>query len=134
MIGAKVTGVEATARYIRQRGHKTTEKVDTVLYNWANAIYRRSQVLVPKQTGRLARSGRVIGNGKKGAGARYSVEYGGPGAPYALWVHENTMAYHKPPTTHHYLLRAAQDGRIRRNAVKALSEAGASTSLTKTIS
>lgn len=48
----------------------------------ADAVYQRSQQYVPKDTGALAASGKVI----KTATGKYSVKYD---APYAYYVHEN---------------------------------------------
>lgn len=117
----KITGVDATIRSLQVRGAKVAQEMEATLRGYAEAVYRRSQVLVPKDTGELARSGRVVWNGKKGFGARFEVSYGGAwSAPYALWVHEDVMAYHAPPTTHHYLSKAVADLRLRNPAAKKL--------------
>lgn len=117
----RVTGVETTIRAIRNKGAKTVQAVEATLKAYAEAVYRRSQILVPKRTGELARSGKVVWNGKTGVGTRYEVSYGGPwSAPYALWVHEDVTAAHAPPTTHHYLSKAVADLRLRNPAMKKL--------------
>ena len=109
----KVTGIDTTIRTMQKKGAQTVARIDETLKWWADAIYRRSQVLVPKKFGFLARSGMVEWNGRKGVAARYQVIYGGPEAPYALWVHEHTEKHHDYPTTHHYLSKAVHDERIR---------------------
>lgn len=62
------------------------------LYREALAIFRRSQRLVPVDKGFLKSSGVIEGprNGE------VLIGYGGPAASYALFVHEDLEARHKP--------------------------------------
>lgn len=69
-----------------------------------------SQFLVPKDTGALHDSARVVVEGS-GWLATVSVEYGGPDAPYAWIVHEDMMARHDAPTQAKYLSTAVEMSR-----------------------
>lgn len=52
---------------------------------------RRTPVL----TGNLRSSGHVVGPDKKSNDVEVSLRFGGPAAPYAIYVHENLEAFHK---------------------------------------
>jgi hypothetical protein len=59
--------------------------------------------ITPIQTGALRASGHVEPPEIDPAGATVSFGYGGASAPYAVYVHENLSAYHKPPTMAKFL-------------------------------
>ena len=60
---------------------------------------------VPKDTGELRDSGYVEAKGKTA-----EIGYGKNGrAPYAVFVHENPMFYHEPPTQAKFLQRAMDE-------------------------
>jgi len=77
--------------------------VAIAIYEEANVIFAKSQVLVPVDTGALRGSGGV--SAIQGSGQKMYVDifYGGPAASYALYVHEIIGNYHKPPTQAKYL-------------------------------
>ena len=59
----------------------------------AHAAFRLSQRQVPVASGTLKNSGDLQINGDE-----YIIGYGGAAAQYAMFVHENLTARHKPPT------------------------------------
>jgi hypothetical protein len=77
----------------------------------ATIVLQKAKFYVPKETGNLEKSGRIVGNEVGGVGSRYTVEFGGPGATYAAFVHEMLEIPHEPPTCAKYLLRAVHETR-----------------------
>lgn len=77
--------------------------VAKAIWEEANLIFARSQVLVPVDTGVLRGSGGVSAPQFGIHGSYVDIFYGGPAAPYALYVHEIIGNYHNPPTQAKYL-------------------------------
>jgi hypothetical protein len=77
--------------------------VAIAIYEEANVIFAKSQVLVPVDTGALRGSGGVSAIQGSGQGMYVDIFYGGPAASYALYVHEIIGNYHNPPTQAKYL-------------------------------
>jgi hypothetical protein len=77
--------------------------VAKAIYEEANLIFAKSQVLVPVDTGVLRGSGGVSAPQMGATGYFVDIFYGGPAAPYALYVHEIIGNYHNPPTQAKYL-------------------------------
>lgn len=86
-------------------------------YKAAKFLLEKSLEIVPVDTGRLYRSGTVNKN-RTGQGRRTvaTVKYK---APYAIYVHEDLTARHKPGKTAKYLERPA---RIYRSEMRAIIE------------
>lgn len=103
----RLTGV----RELMQAGKKMV-KEDTIriadgLQLSAQLVFDISQELVPKDTLALMQSAQIE---KEGVGlfATASVTYGGESAPYAFIVHEDTFAFHEPPTQAKFLSHAVE--------------------------
>lgn len=77
--------------------------VAQAIWEEANLIFARSQTLVPVDTGVLRGSGGVSAPQRGTEGYFVDIYYGGPAAPYALYVHEIIGNYHNPPTQAKYL-------------------------------
>jgi hypothetical protein len=77
--------------------------VAQAIWEEANLIFARSQTLVPVDTGALRGSGGVSAPQRGTNGYFVDIYYGGPAAPYALYVHEIIGNYHNPPTQAKYL-------------------------------
>jgi hypothetical protein len=99
---------------LESRAHRAKANMNDALDRYtelaAKEIWAYSQILVPVATledaasrgtvpGSLKRSGHVARHGH----ADYTVEYGGPDAPYAIYVHEILSYYHRPPTQAKFL-------------------------------
>ena len=82
---------------------KTPKAIAQAIYEEANVIFARSQILVPVDTGVLRGSGGVSAPQQGPSGYFVDIFYGGPAAPYALYVHEILGNYHNPPTQAKYL-------------------------------
>lgn len=93
MAGVKVTGVQQVLTAISKAKVDTGKTIAAGLEACAGVVYRKSQKLVPVDKGRLKASGRYGVSGV-GRAAKAFVEYGGPDAPYALYVHEDMTKRH----------------------------------------
>lgn len=109
-MGARITGVENVLRAIGKAKSNKAAKIEDALKKCGEVILRKSQIYVPVDKGPLKASGHVEVAGK-GFGCRVRVVYGGPSAPYALYVHEDLSKYHEPPTCAKFLTRAVQETR-----------------------
>lgn len=92
--------LQAVLRAAQQNAPKA---VAIAIYEEANVIFAKSQILVPVDTGVLRGSGGVSAIQGSGQGMYVDIFYGGPAAPYALYVHEIIGNYHNPPTQAKYL-------------------------------
>ena len=77
--------------------------LEKVLYETATEVFAETQRLVPVRYGVLKGSGQV--KEPKGSGTGFSVDivYGGPAAPYAIYVHERLDQRHAAPTQAKFL-------------------------------
>lgn len=75
----------------------------TTLFLEAHRILARSIRITPRDTGALRSTGHVEPPKVTSRGAEVVLGYGGPAAPYAVYVHEITTSYHEPPTQAKYL-------------------------------
>jgi hypothetical protein len=82
---------------------KSPLAVAQAIWEEANLIFAKSQILVPVDTGVLRGSGGVSAPQKGTTGYFVDIFYGGPAADYAMYVHEIIGNYHKPPTQAKYL-------------------------------
>ena len=104
-----VMGVTALMSRLNKTKEETPTAMDKALYAEALAIFRKSQRLVPVgpigdptykgAPGTLKASGVIEGpvNGE------VLIGYGGPAAPYAIYVHEDPDAKHKPGKSYKFL-------------------------------
>jgi hypothetical protein len=79
------------------------QAIAQAIWEEANVIFAKSQILVPVDTGVLRGSGGVSAPQMGNQGYFVDIFYGGPAASYALYVHEIIGNYHKPPTQAKYL-------------------------------
>ena len=82
---------------------QTPQAIAQAIYEEANVIFAKSQILVPVDTGILRGSGGVSAPQMGNQGYFVDIFYGGPAAPYAFFVHEIIGNYHNPPTQAKYL-------------------------------
>jgi hypothetical protein len=81
----------------------TPQAVAQAIWEEANVIFAKSQILVPVDTGVLRGSGGVSAPQMGSQGYFVDIFYGGPAASYAFLVHEIIGNYHNPPTQAKYL-------------------------------
>ena len=97
-------GDERLKKFFETAEKETPLAVAQAIWEEANMIFAKSQILVPVDTGVLRGSGGVSAPDGLGGGRTYvDIFYGGPAAPYALYVHEILGNYHNPPAQAKYL-------------------------------
>ena len=108
-----LNGDEQLVKALKSGKEKSPQAIAQAIWEEANMIFAKSQILVPVDTGVLRGSGGVSAPQLGSKGYFVDIFYGGPAAPYALYVHEIIGNYHNPPTQAKYLeqpLMEAMDG------------------------
>lgn len=108
-----LNGDEQLVKALKSGKEKSPQAIAQAIWEEANMIFAKSQILVPVDTGVLRGSGGVSAPQMGNQGYFVDIFYGGPAAPYALYVHEIIGNYHNPPTQAKYLeqpLIEAMDG------------------------
>lgn len=77
------------------------------IYKRGLSIFEKSQRIVPVEFGTLRSSGHVTQPRREGGGWVVEIGYGGAAAGYAIYVHEITTNYHRPPTQAKFLEQPA---------------------------
>ena len=98
-----LTGDEELINALKAGKQQTPQAIAQAIYEEANVIFAKSQILVPVDTGILRGSGGVSAPQMGNQGYFVDIFYGGPAAPYAFFVHEIIGNYHNPPTQAKYL-------------------------------
>lgn len=98
-----LTGDAELQAVLRSAQLEAPKAVAQAIWEEANLIFAKSQILVPVDTGVLRGSGGVSAPQGTGKLTYVDIFYGGPAAPYALYVHEIIGNYHNPPTQAKYL-------------------------------
>jgi len=98
-----LTGDVELQAVLRAAQRNAPKAVAQAIYEEAQVIFNKSQILVPVDTSALRGSGDVSAIQGSGQGVYVDIFYGGPAAPYALYVHEIIGNYHKAPTQAKYL-------------------------------
>jgi len=96
-------GDQELVNALKAGAEDTPQAIAQAIYEEANVIFAKSQVLVPVDTGVLRGSGGVSAPQMRNTGYFVDIFYGGPAASYALFVHEIIGNYHNPPTQAKYL-------------------------------
>jgi hypothetical protein len=123
----EVTGVDATIRAIGKASEDTGQTIAESLIEIAEMIGERADYYCPYETGAMQASKHIAVTGR-GFGCRAEVIYGGPTAPYTVYVHEDLTKFHYPPTCAKWLERAVREGMgdandiIRRKLVTGMSK------------
>lgn len=98
-----IEGADELKRALSVSGPDVGKIVSQVIWEEANTIFAKSQVLTPIDTGALRASGGVSAPQQFPNGIGVDIFYGGPAAPYAVYVHEIRGNFHNPPTQAKYL-------------------------------
>lgn len=97
--GFQMFGMSTMLARLEKMRDDLPKELDKALYAEAQGIFRRSQRLVPVDKGFLKGSGVVEGP----TNHEVLIGYGGPAAPYALYVHEDPEAQHAKGKTYKFL-------------------------------
>lgn len=101
--------MEQIERNITDFIQEVTDQTSDILLEALQPTFDKSQQYVPLLTGRLKESGYLEGT-KTASGGTVTIGYGKAGDPgYAVFVHEMTGYYHKPPTRAKFLQAALEE-------------------------
>ncbi len=103
-----VTGVREALRATGKAKEAMGKTIAEVLLQAAHIIKKKADYYCPVEFGNMKATGHVAVEGK-GFGAKAFVIYGGPSAPYTLYVHENYFARHDAPTCAGWVTRATRE-------------------------
>jgi len=79
------------------------KEFEQAMFATANEVLNQSKKIVPVDLGALKDSGKVEKPKRSTTGVSVEITYGGTSAPYALYVHEDPSAQHKPGKSYHFL-------------------------------
>ena len=101
--------MEQIERNLTEVIKQITQETPEILLEALEHTFKKSQLYVPVKTGELKRSG-YLEVKKTASGATVEIGYGRGGYPnYAVYVHELTGYYHKPPTRAKFLQAALEE-------------------------
>lgn len=99
----ELEGAQELRNMLELSGKDAGKIVGQVILEEANMIFAKAMVLTPIDTGALRGSGGVSAPMNLPQGIGVDIFFGGPAAPYAMYVHEILGNYHNPPTQAKYL-------------------------------
>ena len=99
----ELEGARELRNMLELSGKDAGRVVGQVILEEANMIFAKAMVLTPIDTGALRGSGGVSAPMNMPSGIGVDIFFGGPAAPYAMYVHEILGNYHNPPTQAKYL-------------------------------
>jgi hypothetical protein len=100
----ELEGAKELRNMLEVSGKDAGKVVGQVILEEANMIFAKAMILTPIDTGALRGSGGVSAPMNMPQGIGVDIFFGGPAAPYALYVHEILGNYHNPPTQAKYSL------------------------------
>jgi hypothetical protein len=103
VVVADFKGLKELQNALKRAGDEGPQLLGQALYEEAQVAFSESQILTPIRTGALRGSGTVHTPEKQYNRVSVAITYGGPAAPYALWVHEIGRYKHYPPTRSKFL-------------------------------
>lgn len=92
---ATVTGAEKIKQMLKRHQAKAIQALKRELYQEAEGIMSQAKEFVPVDTGTLKDSGTVRLPREEGGSIVQELGFGGAAADYAVYVHENTLVFHK---------------------------------------
>ena len=99
----EIEGAQELRNMLEVSGRDAGRVVGQVITEEANTIFGKALILTPVDTGALRGSGGVSAPMQTQAGIGVDIFFGGPSAPYAMYVHEIIGNYHNAPTQAKYL-------------------------------
>lgn len=99
----EIEGAQELRNMLEVSGRDAGKIVGQVILEEANTIFAQALVLTPIDTGALRGSGAVSAPQNTPTGIGVDIFFGGPAAPYALYVHEIMYYKHNAPTQAKYL-------------------------------
>ena len=102
-IKIEIVGKDKVVARLKRFGNNAPANVATALYQEAQALIAEAKQITPVDTGALRASGMIQMPTLQGKQVEVRCGFGGPAAPYAVYVHENLEAHHQPPTQAKFL-------------------------------
>jgi hypothetical protein len=103
-VSVELQGADRLARLLGRIENTAQEgALDQAMYNAGTTVLNESKKIVPVDTGALKNSGRVEPVKRTKDSIEVEITYGGAAAGYALYVHEDPAARHKPGQTFKFL-------------------------------
>lgn len=99
----ELEGAQELRRMLEVSGKDAGKIVGQVILEEANMIFAKAMILTPIDTGALRGSGGVSAPMNMPTGIGVDIFFGGPAAPYALYVHEIMYYKHNAPTQAKFL-------------------------------
>lgn len=99
----ELEGAQELRNMLEVSGKDAGRVVGQVITEEANMIFAKAMILTPIDTGALRGSGGVSAPMNMPTGIGVDIFFGGPAAPYALYVHEIMYYQHNAPTQAKYL-------------------------------
>ncbi|CAB4156623.1 hypothetical protein UFOVP655_80 [uncultured Caudovirales phage] len=99
----EIEGAQELRNMLEVSGKDAGQIVGQVILEEANTIFAKSLILTPVDTGALRGSGGVSAPQHTPTGIGVDIFFGGPAAPYALYVHEIMYYQHNAPTQAKFL-------------------------------
>lgn len=95
----RIQGIEQALRYVRNVTARHEQIAEQMIVAEALKIFNESQFLCPIDKGLLRASGDIVVKGKGFKTVVYIIY----GMYYAIYVHEDPIAHHDPPTSWKYV-------------------------------
>lgn len=95
----RIKGLDALAKKLENAAKILESAVGREMYIFAEEVMTASKLVVPVKTGTLMNTGHVELPQSTPQGVIIQLGYGGPAAPYALYVHE-ALEGAVPPSAH----------------------------------
>jgi hypothetical protein len=111
MTTVKARDIKDLVRLLARAGARAEPYMKAALYQEALVIFAKSQMMTPVRFGILRSTGHVDQPTRAPeGGVQVIIGYGGPAAPYAMYVHEITRYKHDSPTSSKYLEKPVLQG------------------------
>lgn len=94
-IKLKLTGMKDLKRALKEAGPRATKSLSAGLFTEGERIMAKSKRLTPVDTGTLRSTGHVQKPVVEEGRIEVTLGFGGPAAPYAIYVHEMIENHHE---------------------------------------
>ncbi len=94
-VSIKLKGVKEVKKKLKEYPFKTLKALGRALYEESQVILGESKKQCPVDTGTLRSTGHVTDPEYARSSVDVQIGYGGPAAPYAIYVHERLDVRHK---------------------------------------
>ena len=108
----RITGLKELADKLDNAAKLLSDAIGREMYIFAEEVMTASKMVVPVKTGTLMNTGHVELPVKQAGKVVVQMGYGGPAAPYALYVHEALEGAVPPSPNWSWTKKVARGGQI----------------------